>query len=518
MVLRSVVTLSLLLVSCAVSAAPELAYNIDCWCFGDFFYKPEKSDPEAVRKGAQTAPENYGWYTADVQGAIAYVDDILRGAVTRLVMNVNGQRSNVDSQAFEPIWQNGITNGMPQYKYVRLMKDLHDRGIDYFAVWTRRCREKGVQPWMSIRMNDMHVADDPGCPSISDFWREHPEYRRYPNSVPKGIWFWESQSLDFAHAAVRDRICNYIVEILNKYDIDGLELDWTRFAWVFAPGKERENAPLLTQLMRRIRRAANETAKRRHHPILISCRMLATPETEIAFGRDVGVWGHEKLMDIVDVGNHFETPDFEIPVDRWRQVLGDGVQVVPHVDCSLAFDWRDGRYHTRLLSREEYLGWADVMETRGCRDLSLYNLFGQPRSSPENVLTLTRGLVGDAVAKEPRRYPLSHRDRCFSGARDPAYPPRLSTSLDKGFACSIPVGAASGMTQLILGLGNPATNVPPATVNGVRTGAFTPCEEFGCHGLAAPVPASALRRGHNDITLPAVPGSVLVYVALRVTP
>ena len=97
--------------------------------------------------------------------------------------------------------------------------------------------------------------------------------------------------------------------------------------------------------------------------------------------------------------------------------------VVNHV----AFDWRDGRYHTRLLSREEYLGWADVMETRGCRDLSLYNLFGQPRSSPENVLTLTCGLVGSAVAKEPRRYPLSHRDRCFSGPRDPAYPPRLST-------------------------------------------------------------------------------------------
>ena len=498
-------------------AADELAFNLDFWYFNNTVGKPDR----VSRDWAEAFhSEDFGRFAADEKGVIAFADDVLRGAVTRFVMNVNAQRSNVDSKAFEPVWKNGIREGMPEHGFVKVSKSFHDRGIDPYRVWTRRCREKGVEPWISVRMNDMHKADLEGCPSISDWWRMHREFRRYPDSVPDNVWFWESQCLDFAHEEVRNRILAYIDECLGKYDVDGVELDWTRFPWVFAPGKERENAPLLTGLVRKVRRTADAYAQKRGHPILISCRMVACPETELALGLDVDVWARERLFDIADVGNHWHTADYEIPIKRWRETLGRKVKIVPHIDCGLAFDWGDKRFGRRLLSQEEYLGWVDVMRVRGCDDVSLFNLFGHDSRSPEWNETLKRGFDRDATAGLPRRYPLSHRDWGVTGADTAEYPQLLPCVLDRDFAFSLPVGTVSGSdrAELILGFGDDHGTLPEAKVNDVAIPAFKSRSEDGCRGFSSAVPASVLISGRNRIRLSACGGRKLVYAAIRIVP
>ena len=110
-------------------------------------------------------------------------------------------------------------------------------GLDPYAIWISRCREKRISPWLSMRMNDVHSVDDPSHFLHSTFWREHPEYWRVPHGSAAP---WVNRALNYAHAAVREHQMSFVRELLERYDADGLELDWMRFGYHLTPGRERE--------------------------------------------------------------------------------------------------------------------------------------------------------------------------------------------------------------------------------------------------------------------------------------
>ena len=502
-----------------------LGFNEDLW---HFFSLAEcgvehKPDPK-WRATCAFPPDDYDVYPANEAGLVAYLDDVLRGKVTHFFMNVNGQRAGFDSKTLEPLWRNfdKLSKDNPDYATVAAARLLHERGVDPYEVWCRRCREKGASPWISVRMNDMHVATRPNCPSISDWWRENPQFRRVPPGRKSDEWFWNSQSLDFKHPEVRDRIFAFIAECLERYDADGVELDWTRFPCVFAEGEERAGAPLLTGFMRKVRAAANAAAVRRGHAVGVSCRMLSCPEVETGLGLDVATWAAEGLVDMVDAGNHWGTADFEIPVERWRAVLGDKVRFVAHVDCGLSRPL-DNAMPRRMLAKEEYLGWADVMRARGCGNFNFFNLFGHPRLSREWNDMLSGGLGEEVVAAGPRSYPLSHRDLGSSWTRvapesATSYPNLLPADLSRPFRCEIPVGtvSAAGGAQVVLGFKTACATPPEVVLNGVKAIASAPSPAgFMAAARTYEFPLSAVRAGRNAVEVSAAPGGSLVYVAVR---
>ena len=81
-----------------------------------------------------------------------YLDTVLAGGkVTHFFMCVCGQRASYDSKAWEPIWKGlaGVeVNGSPATNNAWCVnaKKMSDAGVDPYAIWTRRCREKGVSP------------------------------------------------------------------------------------------------------------------------------------------------------------------------------------------------------------------------------------------------------------------------------------------------------------------------------------------------------------------------------------
>lgn len=74
---------------------------------------------------------------------IRYFDSVCRGAVTHFFMCPNAMRSNVESKYLEPVWkaleEPGVKPG-----HAATAKWLHDNGIDPYAIWAERAREKGV--------------------------------------------------------------------------------------------------------------------------------------------------------------------------------------------------------------------------------------------------------------------------------------------------------------------------------------------------------------------------------------
>ena len=64
--------------------------------------------------------------------------------------------------------------------------------------------------------------------------------------------------LDYARPEVRDYYMALIQETLDRYDIDGLELDFMREPYVFSADKEREGAPILTGWLREVRQRVGD--------------------------------------------------------------------------------------------------------------------------------------------------------------------------------------------------------------------------------------------------------------------
>jgi len=124
---------------------------------------------------------------------------------------------------------------------------------------------------------------------------------------PYAVW----SGVDYTHAVIRDAFFENARDICEGYDIDGLCLDFMRDMQLFksvawgekASGAERK---LLSDLMRRIRGAAEEAGKKRGRPILIAVRV---PDS-LPYCRDVGidldVWMAEKWVDLVIGGGSFQ--------------------------------------------------------------------------------------------------------------------------------------------------------------------------------------------------------------------
>ena len=140
------------------------------------------------------------------------VDYYARAEVPYLFFNVCYMRAAYPSDVWDTYWDvddpDANASGWPRAFWL-----VRKRNVDPFAVCVQRCRERGISPWLSIRMNDTHYLNDPT--KTSTLWQRRPELRRAANS-----------GFDFAHEHVRAHYLALIAELMSRYDCDGIELDW----------------------------------------------------------------------------------------------------------------------------------------------------------------------------------------------------------------------------------------------------------------------------------------------------
>ncbi len=113
-----------------------------------------------------------------------------------------------------------------------------------------------------------------------------------------------------------------VVETLERYDIDGLELDFMREPYLFSAGKEAEGAPILTAWIREIRKLVAAAAAKRGHPIRLGVRVPSQPETAFGMGLDAITWAKAGLIDLLVVTPRWATLEYDMPLQQWRQLLG----------------------------------------------------------------------------------------------------------------------------------------------------------------------------------------------------
>ena len=129
--------------------------------------------------------------------------------------------------------------------------NLEKEGTDMISATLRRAKEDDMEAFITYRVNDLHFTDTTQTQtienSVSDFWRNHPEYW-----VNENVGWHSKGAFDFAHKEVRERKLGIITEQLEKYGelLDGYDLDFMRFIVYFKPSEAEKNAPLITELVK----------------------------------------------------------------------------------------------------------------------------------------------------------------------------------------------------------------------------------------------------------------------------
>jgi len=143
---------------------------------------------------------------------------------------------------------------------------VHDyllQGGDLVAVFVKRCRQCGLKPFISLRLNDAHhlnYADRPknrtASHSICRFYVEHPEYRIDGKGAGRLVQNWDIPE-------VRAYKFAFISELCENYDIDGFELDFMRYPRFFRLDEttSSERRRIMADFISDVRNLLDRTAK-----------------------------------------------------------------------------------------------------------------------------------------------------------------------------------------------------------------------------------------------------------------
>ncbi|HNX04750.1 MAG TPA: hypothetical protein PKI32_04575, partial [Opitutales bacterium] len=363
-----------------------------------------------------------------------YIDDIGRGKVTDFFICANAQRSIISSKVFDSAWKDKPDPA----GYGLNLKNLEATGTDAIRLWIETCRAKGIRPWVSMRMNDIHDVDDFDHPLHSSFWRNHPECWVVPgvgdlkNST--GCW----RSLDYAQKPVYDYHLAFVKELIDRYgDAEGIELDWLRGVYCLTRGKQNDLHPVLTRFMRDVRAYASAAGEKRGRKIRVAARVPSDPDAAASYGFRPVEWAKEGVVDVLIPCNHYGCSDFLLPYRDWcarLAAVNPAVQVVPGTDSGIYFLGAGGR---RMMTLDEYYGWADGLFAEGARDLYLFNLYENPPDSVAWNEILSHGFDAAKVAAHRRRYAITYRD--VPGIR-PDYGNLLPANWAKGVELTVRVG------------------------------------------------------------------------------
>lgn len=258
--------------------------------------------------------------------------------------------------------------------------NLEKEKTDLIKATLTRAKKKGMEAFITYRMNDLHFNDTTThCPIVyTDFWINHPEY--WLNDTTQG--YNSGGAFNFAIKEVRQRKLSIISEQLERYDmIDGYDLDFMRFIVYFTSGTGTQNAPLMTQLVKDIRKKVDEVSERRGKKIMLSARVAPTVEENLMKGLDIREWLRLGLLDFISTGIHWRG-DPAMPVAKFRKDLGKDLNIPFY--CSID----DGGYKPReFWSHGMHRGMCSHILSQGADGIYLFNYyFGELNSRYDGKL------------------------------------------------------------------------------------------------------------------------------------
>ena len=342
------------------------------------------------------------------------------GQVSHLFINVNSRCSGYPSKVAPNYWAALDEPEMNHPDWLVAMRELIvGQGVDPYQVAVGLCRAKGVSPWLSFRMNDCHFPYDKKYIYNLGFWRDHPELWIDPSSTNRTSGAWQTRAFDYRKPPVQEHMLAYIREALERYDVDGIELDWMRFEHHAPRDVARtEGAAALNAFTRQAKALVAEFEKKRGHEIRLAARVDSDPESALNHGMDWRTWAKEGLVDWLVACNFWDTVDFNLPFASWSaelKTINPRVLLLPGLDCGIHLPGQGHRY----LTADEYAGWGDKMYRQGAKGIYFFNLFCEPHDRhPQKTeaweFVIEKGFTPENVATHVKSVPANAPRECVN--------------------------------------------------------------------------------------------------------
>ncbi|MBS0664533.1 MAG: twin-arginine translocation signal domain-containing protein [Verrucomicrobia bacterium] len=506
-----------------------------------YFYNPERWQPEGGPFSARAIHR--------------YVENLRQNGIDTFVINANASRAWYPSKAIPTILDGyrrgdreffrghavcaGATKPADVEKYLddavvffNRYLDLLEAGVDWLAETSVACRQRGVAPWVSIRMNDLH-----GHKNFTGSFFNHPLLRdpamrlrhsRYPSMAGDPTY---REGLNYERPEVRAMMFAQIREVVEDYDFDGLELDWWRNPLCCEPEATAATVAMMTDWFREIRALTERRAARTGRAFYLGMRLPARLETLRAIGLDVVTLAREGTLDFLAPSAFWRTA-WDLPHDELRRAVGDGpaifgviedgVNALPTLAPAIPLT-RD----IRLMSAsvEHLRANAAGKLVLGADGIEWYNFFCTDQVRIPGTTSdypLMRDLHRlDALRGRPKHYAFA--DFGFTGLSQPPFeaPPQVPVVLAQNWRrsfrlpmCAEPAGRELRLVvQVVARKADPVGDLP-VSVNGSwpraeRTATdrlLFPCGAFTHHtpdhvAYNYEFPVELIRDGWNEIVL-----------------
>ncbi len=198
------------------------------------------------------------------------------------------------------------------------IRELHAAGTDVLHVVAERTRRHKAEIIAGVRMNDTHgLYADPASAQISRLLLDHPQWViRRDDGVPE-------RALDYSFAEVRAHRLAILRELAEGYDIDGIELDFTRWAKFFRRDEAILKAPIMTQFVGEVRRMLDEVARSRGRPrFLLGVQVLESLYLNLLAGLAPDAWVEQGWIDFL-IQCDFNCTNPQLPVAEFAAFCKD---------------------------------------------------------------------------------------------------------------------------------------------------------------------------------------------------
>ncbi len=473
----------------------------------------------------------------DAETVASWVDQYAKTQVRELMLSTNAMRTSYDSKVWEPIWKGYDPNGPDDQPllastpaaarkgardWIHTAWQLNQDGIDPYKLWIERARKHRISPWISMRMNDVHNVDDERSYMHSDLWRQNPQFRRINYRLDRSA----DRAFDYAHAEVRQHHFKLVRELVERYDIDGLELDWMRFGYHFKPGHEREGLTILTEFTAEVRRLLKSWEKKRGHKIKLSARVPSRPQTALGLGYDPVTWARKGLIDMLVVTPFWASIEPDMPIELWKELLR-GIQVTLAAGLEVLIRTHPDSKQFQKNTLETVRGAAATLLDRGADRIYLFNYLDSQTAMDdlENYPTLLREVGSlETLKGKSRRHVLTFADTWAPGEAQ-AIPLPTQCSAEKWRAFRLPTGPipSAGRVKALLGIvgitdaelaaSEFRVNGEACKFNG-KIELKTPKPESPVYSF--PIPLDRLKRGNNVIEFAPKRDCQIVWVEIAI--
>ena len=288
-----------------------------------------------------------------------------------------------------PWWQSGVDPGFYDWWRNRTGLEVegwngngYDRyvadGGDMVWVLVDTCREHGMAPFVSLRLNDVHLQENYARKRQESLvscrlYAAHPEWHIDPDH-PQKEGYYKRRGMNWVVPEVRAYKLALLRELADNYDLAGLELDFLRDDTLFRDEvPEQDRLAIITDFVGQVRLALDRKPQP-HRWLCVRIPLQLTAHSRI--GLDVQRL-REAGVDMFNLSGWYHTSQ-RADVDLVRELVADAAIYLEmtHSTGGHPYFLKPGLYGTNgnpRTSDHQFYTTALLAHRRGADGLSLFN-------------------------------------------------------------------------------------------------------------------------------------------------